>query len=93
MSVDITKYLPLIVSVNVYYLSFKNYYRNLSFLLLYELYHIVFFQIFQLSEMLHNALETIDCCIIIIGTIVTLYLNFYVGQKLLDHGNAIFDEL
>lgn len=48
---------------------------------------------FQLSEMLHNALETIDCCIIIVGTIVTLYLNFYVGQKLLDHGNAIFEEL
>ncbi|KAF7388655.1 hypothetical protein HZH68_012597 [Vespula germanica] len=34
-----------------------------------------------------------DCCIIIIGTVLVLYLNFYVGQKLLDHSNAIFEEL
>nr|KAF7411041.1 hypothetical protein H0235_013648 [Vespula pensylvanica] len=49
--------------------------------------------IFKLSEILHNALETMDCCIIIIGTVLVLYLNFYVGQKLLDHSNAIFEEL
>ncbi|XP_035737960.1 uncharacterized protein LOC118448605 [Vespa mandarinia] len=52
-----------------------------------------FLYMFQLSEILHNVLEIIDCCIIIVGTIVILYLNFYVGQKLLDHGNAIFEEL
>ncbi|KAL2714433.1 uncharacterized protein V1478_015618 [Vespula squamosa] len=52
-----------------------------------------FIYIFKLSEILHNALETIDCCVIVVGTILVLYLNFYVGQKLLDHSNAIFEEL
>ncbi|KAL2714464.1 LOW QUALITY PROTEIN: hypothetical protein V1478_015649 [Vespula squamosa] len=49
--------------------------------------------IFQLSEILHNAMEMIERCIVIVDTIFILYINFYVGQKLLDHGNTIFEEL
>ncbi|KAF7386945.1 hypothetical protein HZH66_011397 [Vespula vulgaris] len=49
--------------------------------------------IYQLSEILHSLTETIECSINIFASTLVLYLNFYVGQRLLNHSNDVFDEL
>ncbi|XP_047360823.1 uncharacterized protein LOC124953456 [Vespa velutina] len=49
--------------------------------------------IFQLSKVSQNVIETIECSIYSIGSIFILYLNFYLGQKLLNHSSAVFKEL
>ncbi|KAL2714432.1 uncharacterized protein V1478_015617 [Vespula squamosa] len=52
-----------------------------------------FLYIYQLSEIWHSLLETIECSVNIFTSILVLYLNFYVGQKLLNHSSSVFDEL
>ncbi|KAL2714467.1 uncharacterized protein V1478_015652 [Vespula squamosa] len=51
---------------------------------------VYMFQIFKVS---HNIIEIIECSIYIVVSMLLLYINFYLGQKLLNHSNAIFDEL
>ncbi|KAF7388640.1 hypothetical protein HZH68_012582 [Vespula germanica] len=50
-------------------------------------------QIFQLLETLQSARNTIEYSIIIVGSLLILYLNFYVGQKLANQSNAVFEEM
>nr|KAF7411043.1 hypothetical protein H0235_013650 [Vespula pensylvanica] len=50
-------------------------------------------KIFQVSIELKNASEIIKYSFYISGSIFTIYINFYVGQKLLNHGDAVFEEL
>nr|XP_050860752.1 uncharacterized protein LOC127068517 isoform X1 [Vespula vulgaris] len=52
-----------------------------------------FIYLFQLLETLQSARDTIEYSITIVGSILVLYLNFYVGQKLLDQSNAVFEEM
>ncbi|KAI4487804.1 hypothetical protein M0802_011819 [Mischocyttarus mexicanus] len=52
-----------------------------------------FLYIFRMSEILQSTRETIESSLILAVSIILLYLNFYVGQKLLNHGSAIYDEL
>ncbi|KAF7380598.1 hypothetical protein HZH68_016463 [Vespula germanica] len=48
---------------------------------------------FQMSVLLENTGEAIGCCIYIITSVFLIYINFYIGQKLLDHSNATYMEL
>nr|KAF7390502.1 hypothetical protein H0235_017664 [Vespula pensylvanica] len=48
---------------------------------------------FQMSVLLENTGEAIGCCIYIVTSVFLIYINFYIGQKLLDHSNATYMEL
>ncbi|XP_035737962.1 uncharacterized protein LOC118448607 [Vespa mandarinia] len=52
-----------------------------------------FLYMYQLSEILHSLMETFGCSINIFVSILILYLNFYIGQNLLNHSEEVFDEL
>ncbi|XP_035737964.1 uncharacterized protein LOC118448608 [Vespa mandarinia] len=52
-----------------------------------------FVYIFQVSIELKNASEIIEYSFYISGSVFTIYINFYVGQKLLNHSEAVFEEL
>ncbi|KAF7379461.1 hypothetical protein HZH66_014832 [Vespula vulgaris] len=52
-----------------------------------------FIYTFQMSVLLENTGEAIGCCIYIITSVFLIYINFYIGQKLLDHSNATYMEL
>lgn len=47
-------------------------------------------QLFTISQ---SANETIECIIMIVGSVLGVYINFYIGQMLIDHNVATFDEL
>ncbi|KAL2712103.1 uncharacterized protein V1478_018338 [Vespula squamosa] len=49
---------------------------------------IDFIYTFQISVLLENTSETVACCTYIFTTVFLMYINFYIGQKLLDHSNA-----
>ncbi|XP_047361026.1 uncharacterized protein LOC124953544 [Vespa velutina] len=52
-----------------------------------------FVYIFQVSIELKNASEIIEYSFYISGSVFTIYINFYVGQNLLNHSEAVFEEL
>ncbi|XP_043486246.1 uncharacterized protein LOC122513830 [Polistes fuscatus] len=52
-----------------------------------------FVYIFQLSIDLQNASEIIECSFYILGSIVTVYVNFYLGQELMNYSNVVYEEL
>ncbi|XP_043684204.1 uncharacterized protein LOC122636728 [Vespula pensylvanica] len=52
-----------------------------------------FIYTFQMSVLLENTGEAIGCCIYIVTSVFLIYINFYIGQKLLDHSNATYMEL
>lgn len=51
------------------------------------------FQMFQLSTILHNTNKLIEYIAAIVGSIFTIYINFYIGQMLINHSNEAFKEL
>ncbi|KAI4484003.1 hypothetical protein M0804_007459 [Polistes exclamans] len=51
------------------------------------------FDILQLSVILKNTNGMFECFIIIAGSILTIYANFYFGQMLIDHNSATVEEL
>ncbi|KAI4484004.1 hypothetical protein M0804_007460 [Polistes exclamans] len=53
----------------------------------------VFAGIMQLSTILQNTRDTVECFICIVGSIVTIFIIFYMGQTLINHSIAVFDEL
>ncbi|KAL2714465.1 uncharacterized protein V1478_015650 [Vespula squamosa] len=74
-----------------------NYYSKINYLIavFFSMIFVIFdfIYIFQLLETLQIARDTIEYIIIVTGSIFILYLNFYVGQKLLDQSNAVLEEL
>ncbi|XP_043486245.1 uncharacterized protein LOC122513829 [Polistes fuscatus] len=52
-----------------------------------------FVYIFQLSINSQNAFEIMECCSYIVGSIVTIYINFYFGQELRNYSDEVFEEL
>ncbi|KAF7386937.1 hypothetical protein HZH66_011389 [Vespula vulgaris] len=48
---------------------------------------------FQLSTILHNTNKLIEYIAAIVGSIFTIYINFYIGQMLINHSNEAFKEL
>ncbi|KAF7388641.1 hypothetical protein HZH68_012583 [Vespula germanica] len=48
---------------------------------------------FQLSTILHNTNKLIEYIAAIVGSIFTIYINFYIGQMLINHSNEAFQEL
>ncbi|KAI4484006.1 hypothetical protein M0804_007462, partial [Polistes exclamans] len=52
-----------------------------------------FLYIFQLSIDLQNAVEIIGCSAYIAGSMLTLYINFYFGQELMNYSDLVFEEL
>ncbi|XP_043678384.1 uncharacterized protein LOC122633953 [Vespula pensylvanica] len=51
------------------------------------------FQIFQLSTILKNKRQTIECCIYLTAFVFIIYISFYIGQLLIHHSNDVFKEL
>ncbi|XP_047367472.1 uncharacterized protein LOC124956112 isoform X2 [Vespa velutina] len=49
--------------------------------------------IYTFQIVLENTSETVACCIYIVTSLFLIYINFYIGQKLLDHSNATYMEL
>ncbi|XP_043678160.1 uncharacterized protein LOC122633827 [Vespula pensylvanica] len=49
--------------------------------------------ILQLSTILQSVSETIECTTIICVSLLGIYINFYIGQMLINHNNATFHEL
>ncbi|XP_047361019.1 uncharacterized protein LOC124953538 [Vespa velutina] len=47
----------------------------------------------QLSTLLQNINELVECLIITIGSVLTIYINFYIGQMLINHSNEAYEEL
>nr|KAF7411004.1 hypothetical protein H0235_013611 [Vespula pensylvanica] len=66
---------------------------SLCLLCAYSTTYFSFVTIFQLLETLQSARDTIEYSIIIVGSLLILYLNFYVGQKLANQSNAVFEEM
>ncbi|XP_043486240.1 uncharacterized protein LOC122513825 [Polistes fuscatus] len=52
-----------------------------------------FLCILQFSVLLKTLHDKIECIIYITGSIFTVYINFYLGQRLLNHSNAVLEEL
>ncbi|KAI4487800.1 hypothetical protein M0802_011815 [Mischocyttarus mexicanus] len=51
------------------------------------------FPMMQLSTILQNTRETVECFIIIFGSIVTIFIILYTGQTLINHSIAVYEEL
>ncbi|KAI4487805.1 hypothetical protein M0802_011820 [Mischocyttarus mexicanus] len=51
-----------------------------------------FLYIFRISEILQSPKDAIESSLIFFASILLLYLNFYVGQKLLNHSGATYEE-
>ncbi|KAL2738168.1 LOW QUALITY PROTEIN: hypothetical protein V1477_011527 [Vespula maculifrons] len=49
--------------------------------------------ILQFPTILKNADETFECFVVIVGSLSTTYINFYMGQMVIDHSIAVFQEL
>ncbi|KAL2714461.1 LOW QUALITY PROTEIN: hypothetical protein V1478_015646 [Vespula squamosa] len=49
--------------------------------------------IFQLPSTLKINIEIIEQTIYVVGSMFTIYANFYCGQKLINHSNTTFKEL
>ncbi|KAL2714435.1 hypothetical protein V1478_015620 [Vespula squamosa] len=49
--------------------------------------------IFQMDAILRNIGELIECSFYIVASLFNLYINFYIGQTLINHSNAAFEEL
>ncbi|XP_043678063.1 uncharacterized protein LOC122633783 [Vespula pensylvanica] len=49
--------------------------------------------IFQLTAILQNIGELMECSFYIVGSLFNVYINFYIGQTLINHSNAAFEEL
>ncbi|KAI4487802.1 hypothetical protein M0802_011817 [Mischocyttarus mexicanus] len=57
-------------------------------------YNIFYYlQILDLSELLKSLRYTIECIVYVVGSLFTIYINFYLGQKLIDHSNSVLQEL
>ncbi|KAK2580847.1 hypothetical protein KPH14_005925 [Odynerus spinipes] len=52
-----------------------------------------FLYLFQITALMQNKRETLMYFIYVVGSIFIIYLNFYVGQRLLDHSSKVFQEL
>ncbi|XP_015189310.1 PREDICTED: uncharacterized protein LOC107073261 [Polistes dominula] len=51
------------------------------------------FLILEFSVLIKSLRDKIECIIYVVGSVFTLYINFYLGQTLLNHSNAVFEEL
>nr|XP_050860759.1 uncharacterized protein LOC127068521 [Vespula vulgaris] len=51
---------------------------------------VYMFQLFKKSE---NIILIMECIFYIAASTITIYINFYFGQKLLNYSNAVFEEL
>ncbi|KAL2714436.1 LOW QUALITY PROTEIN: hypothetical protein V1478_015621 [Vespula squamosa] len=51
-----------------------------------------FLGIFQLATLMRNTSDLIECSINIVGSLIGVYINFYMGQALINHSNAAFEE-
>ncbi|KAF7388644.1 hypothetical protein HZH68_012586 [Vespula germanica] len=58
-------------------------------LIAYENFHL---QILELSTILQSLSETMECGFIICASLLIIYINFYVGQMLINHNKAAFQE-
>ncbi|KAI4487798.1 hypothetical protein M0802_011813 [Mischocyttarus mexicanus] len=54
---------------------------------------LIVHQMFQLEANMRNIHELTDCIIYSTGSIFLTYLNFYLGQTLIDNSNAAYKEL
>ncbi|XP_015189776.1 PREDICTED: uncharacterized protein LOC107073597, partial [Polistes dominula] len=52
-----------------------------------------FLCILKFSIFLKTLKDKIECIIYVTGSIFTVYITFYLGQTLLNHSNAVFEEL
>ncbi|XP_035737959.1 uncharacterized protein LOC118448603 [Vespa mandarinia] len=52
-----------------------------------------FLYMFELFTKLKRKIEIIECSSYIISTLLTTYINFYIGQRLLNHSNDASNEL
>ncbi|XP_015189312.1 PREDICTED: uncharacterized protein LOC107073262 isoform X2 [Polistes dominula] len=52
-----------------------------------------FLCIMEYSELSKNIIDRIEFSMYVIGSFFTIYINFYLGQKLLNYSNAVFAEL
>ncbi|KAL2714466.1 uncharacterized protein V1478_015651 [Vespula squamosa] len=83
---NVTEFIDLIN-----YFSKINYLIAVFFSMIFVIFDFIY--IFQLLETLQYTRNTIEYGITVVGSILVLYLNFYVGQKLLDQSNAVLEEL
>lgn len=86
-----------LIQYNYLFLGMISYILNLCIETYFSLqifnYSYISFQIFQLfSEMLKIS-EAIEGFIYLIALLFTVYINFYMGQLLVNHSNAAFSEL
>ncbi|XP_043485891.1 uncharacterized protein LOC122513552 [Polistes fuscatus] len=56
--------------------------------------YVVFgLEILQFSVLLKTLEDKIECILYVTGTAFTVYINFYLGQRLLNHSDAVREEL
>ncbi|XP_047361018.1 uncharacterized protein LOC124953537 [Vespa velutina] len=82
----ITKFVELINN-----LSRIIYLVGISFSMVLIFFNVLY--ILQLFTILQSASETFECIIVIIGSLFSIYINFYIGQMLINHNRAAFEEL
>nr|XP_050861014.1 uncharacterized protein LOC127068650 isoform X1 [Vespula vulgaris]XP_050861015.1 uncharacterized protein LOC127068650 isoform X1 [Vespula vulgaris]XP_050861016.1 uncharacterized protein LOC127068650 isoform X1 [Vespula vulgaris]XP_050861017.1 uncharacterized protein LOC127068650 isoform X1 [Vespula vulgaris]XP_050861019.1 uncharacterized protein LOC127068650 isoform X1 [Vespula vulgaris]XP_050861020.1 uncharacterized protein LOC127068650 isoform X1 [Vespula vulgaris]XP_050861021.1 uncharac len=51
-----------------------------------------FLSIFQLAALMQNTNELMECSTYIFASLFGVYINFYIGQMLINHGDAAFEE-
>ncbi|XP_015189314.1 PREDICTED: uncharacterized protein LOC107073263 [Polistes dominula] len=51
-----------------------------------------FLYMFRISEILQSPKDAMECSLIFCASILFLYLNFSIGQKLLNHSYATYEE-
>lgn len=75
--------------------SYLFYFASITYVIfcLKDFYYAPRLQILQLPAILQNTNETFECFVIIVGSVLTIYINFYIGQMLIDHNTAVFYEL
>nr|XP_050861012.1 uncharacterized protein LOC127068649 isoform X1 [Vespula vulgaris] len=79
------------------YVDLINYFSNVIYLI------AVFFSmiivvidllyIFRLSVKLQNTIKIIEFSTYFFGSLFIIYINFYIGQKILNYSNEVFKEL
>ncbi|XP_047360355.1 uncharacterized protein LOC124953272 isoform X1 [Vespa velutina] len=79
------------------YVDLINYFSNVIYLIVVFLGMTIvvidLLCIFQISILLQNASKIIEFTIYVMGSIFTTYINFYIGQEILNYSNAVFEEL
>ncbi|XP_035737961.1 uncharacterized protein LOC118448606 [Vespa mandarinia] len=79
------------------YVDLINYFSNVIYLIVVFLGMTIvvidLLCIFQISIVLQNASKIIEFTIYVMGSIFTTYINFYIGQEILNYSNAVFEEL